>query len=76
MSDSKGAEMAALPPAELVGLYRDANKLIDLGRLDEAEALHREVLARDAGFAGSLRGLAQIARRRGDSQAALLNFRA
>ena len=76
LSDSKGAEMAALPPAELVGLYRDANKLIDLGRLDEAEALHREVLARDAGFAGSLRGLAQIARRRGDSQAALLNFRA
>jgi tetratricopeptide (TPR) repeat protein len=67
---------AALNPSDLDSRCNAANELIGLGRLDEAEALHREVLAQDARNAGSLRGLARVARQRGDSQAALEHFRA
>jgi tetratricopeptide (TPR) repeat protein len=42
-----------------------ARTLVDLGRLEGAEAAYREVLERDARHPPALRGLAQIARRQG-----------
>ncbi|HUO53092.1 MAG TPA: tetratricopeptide repeat protein, partial [Rhodoblastus sp.] len=60
-----------------LGVRQDvATELRELGRLDEAEAAFREVVAKNPGFWAGWHGLGVIARRRGDREAALAHFRA
>ncbi|MCI4683907.1 tetratricopeptide repeat protein [Rhodoblastus acidophilus] len=53
-----------------------ATELRELGYLDEAEAVYREMVAKNPRLSDGWRGLGLIARRRGDSEAALAHFRA
>lgn len=66
----------AIEPDHLWSIQDVATELLELGRLDEAEAAAREALARDPAFAPARFGLGQIARRRGDHAAAVEHFRA
>ena len=70
-------EAAAAANPTRVGLKAEvATELRALGRLDEAEALLRQVLAIDPLHVASLAELGHIARRRGDRAAALAAFEA
>jgi tetratricopeptide (TPR) repeat protein len=52
-----------------------ATELRELGRLDEAEAAYREVMAKNARFSHGWHALGTLARRRGDHARALAYFR-
>jgi 2-polyprenyl-3-methyl-5-hydroxy-6-metoxy-1,4-benzoquinol methylase/tetratricopeptide (TPR) repeat protein len=63
-------------PAQIANLFAEAVRHQTVGRLFDAEALCRQVLACDAGHAGSLHLLGVIAMQRGLSEEAVTNFRA
>ena len=67
---------AAINPTDLATQHDIAAELQGLGRLDEAEAAYHVVLSRDPGFSHALRGLGQIARKRGDRTKAFEYFQA
>jgi tetratricopeptide (TPR) repeat protein len=67
---------AAENPADLWISWDISLELQYLNRLQDAEAACREILARDPTFSPALRGLGQIARKRGDHRAALAHFQA
>ncbi len=58
------------------GVNEVATELRELGRLDEAEAVYLKVVAENPAFAPARRGLALLARQRGDRTEALEHFRA
>lgn len=66
---------AALEPENAWLSYDVASELRDLGRLEEAAAAFRAVLAKDLKIAHAWRGLALVARQRGDRAEALDYFR-
>ncbi len=68
-------QAAALEPDNIRILYHVAEEYRELGRLDEAEAACREIVAKESEFAGAWRGLGLVTRRRGDRAAALEAFR-
>ena len=66
---------AGLEPENYLNSSLVAEECRDLGHLDEAEAIYRDLAAKDPRFAQSWVGLAAIARERGDRLAALEHFR-
>ena len=68
-------EAAAANASAVFPLLAAADELRELGRLDEAEAEYRQVLARQPDHDKALQGLALCARRRGDRQSTLDWFR-
>jgi tetratricopeptide (TPR) repeat protein len=58
-------------PKDLAAAVEIAKTLVDLNRLEEAEARYRAVVERAPGHLAALTGLAELARRRGDMSAAL-----
>jgi tetratricopeptide (TPR) repeat protein len=75
-SRKKGDHAAALryfeaAPENLVAAVEIATTLVDLNRLEEAEARYRAVLKNAPGHVAALTGLAQLAQRRGDMSAAV-----
>lgn len=66
---------AIFNPSDIWTAQDAATEFRELGRFDEAAAAFRQVLALDAGFAPAWRGLALVARARGDRETALDSFR-
>ncbi len=67
---------ADLEPEHFWTLVDIATELRELGRLGEAEAAYRNIVTKNPSFSNGWRGLALLARQRGDRAAALEHFRA
>ena len=65
---------AALEPNDIWAICEIGHELRELGRLDEAEGHYRKIVAERPHIVGAWRGLALIARKRGDRAVAAENF--
>ena len=63
-------------PNDLWAQQEFATELRELGRLDDAEAAFRDIVAKTPRFSHGWQGLGKVSRARGDREAALQHFRA
>jgi tetratricopeptide (TPR) repeat protein len=69
-------QAAALAPDHAWRLLEVGAELRELGRFEEAQTVYLDAVARNPHLANAFRGLALVARQRGDGHAALEHFRA